>query len=297
MQVTASMVRELRERTGVGMMECKRFLVEAEGDMERAIELLRKAGQGRADKKAGRIAAEGVILIETDGADRYALVEVNCETDFVARGDQFQGFSKAVAQAILQHAPVDLAAVAELGIEGGTVESVRSDIVGKIGENIQVRRFECVSLQGDVSAVYLHGGRIGVLVDMNGGDEALARDIAMHIAASRPLCVSEKDMPADVLSKEKEVLKAQAEEQVKQGGKPPEIVEKMVQGRVRKFLSEVTLLGQSFVKDTEQSVEKILQSRKAMVNAFYRLEVGEGIEKKKENFAEEVETQIKAVGA
>ena len=297
MKVTATMVRELRERTGIGMMECKHFLAEADGDMERAIELLRKSGQGRADKKAGRVAAEGMIAAETDGKDGYALVEVNCETDFVARSDQFQGFSKAVAQAVLRDAPADLMAVSELVIDGGTVESVRSDIVGKIGENVRVRRFERVSLKGDVASVYLHGGRIGVLVDMSGGDEGLARDVAMHIAASRPLCVSEHDMPAEVLDKEKEVLAAQAEEQVKSDGKPPEIAEKMVQGRVRKFLSEVTLLGQPFVKDPDQSVGKLLKSRNATVNTFYRFEVGEGIEKKQENFAEEVEAQVKAAEA
>ncbi len=292
MQITAQLVRELRERTGVGMMECKRVLVETAGDMERAIEMLRQAGQGRADRKAGRIAAEGVIRIETDGAGRYALVEVNCETDFVARDEQFRAFAEKTAQAILKHAPADVAAIAALDLGGNSVEEARSALVGKIGENIQVRRFECVSLQGDVAGVYLHGDRIGVLVDMSGGDEALARDVAMHVAASQPLCVSEQDMSAEVLAKEKAMLQAQA----KDSGKPPEIVDKMVQGRLRKFLSEVTLLGQPFVKDPDQSVAKLLRSRGAAVNAFHRLEVGEGIEKKQENFAAEVEAQVKAGG-
>ncbi len=292
MRITAAMVRELRERTGVGMMECKRFLVEAGGDIERALELLRKSGRGRADRKAGRTAAEGVILIETGGRT-HVLVEINCETDFVARDEQFQAFAKAVAQAILEHAPAGLEEVAALETAGGSVEQRRLELVGKIGENVQVRRFERVSLHGDVAAVYLHSGRIGVLVDLSGGDEALARDVAMHVAASRPLCVSEKDVPAGVLDKERAVLRTQAEA----SGKPPEIVEKMVQGRLRKFLSEVTLLGQPFVKDPDQSVAELLKPRAAVVNAFYRFEVGEGIEKKQEDFAAEVEAQVKAAGA
>ena len=296
MQITAAMVKALRERTGVGMMECKRFLAEADGDMERAIDLLRKSGQGRADKKAGRTAAEGVIAVETDGKGTYVLVEVNCETDFVARDEQFQAFSQAVARAVLQHAPADLEAISALDAGGGSVEQARFELVGKIGENIRVRRFKRVALRGDVSAVYMHGSRIGVLVDMSGGDEALARDVAMHVAASRPLCLTEEDVPADVLDKEKSVLRTQAEEQAEKGNKPAEIVEKMVQGRLRKFLSEVTLLGQPFVKDPDQSVAKILNPRKAQVNAFCRFEVGEGIERKQENFAAEVEAQVKAAG-
>ena len=292
MRITAAMVKDLRERTGVGMMECKRFLTEAKGDMERAIELLRKSGRGRADKKAGRVVAEGVIVTHRKD-DVCILLEVNCETDFVARGESLLSFAGQVAQAILRHSPANLAAVSELDIEGGGIEEVRSGLVGKIGENIQIRRFERVSLQGNVSAVYMHGTRIGVLVDMSGGDETLARDVAMHVAASRPLCVAEHDVPAAVLDKEKAVLTAQAEE----SGKPPEIVEKMVRGRLRKFLSEITLLGQPFVKDPEQSVGALLKAGNAGVNAFYRFEVGEGIEKKKENFAEEVEAQAKAVGA
>ena len=292
MQITAEMVRQLRERTGVGMMECKRFLTEAGGDMEAAIDLLRKAGQGRADKKAGRAAAEGAILVESDGQGTCVLVEVNCETDFVARDRQFLAFGRTVAQVILEHAPAGADAVGSLAVEDGCVEEARQKLVGKIGENIRVRRFERANLRGDVSAVYLHGVRIGVLVDMNGGDEALARDIAMHVAASRPLCVSDKDMPAETLEREKSVLRAQAED----SGKPPEIIEKMVQGRLRKYLAEVTLLGQPFVKDPDRSVGQLLESRKAEVNAFYRLEVGEGIEKKQENFAAEVEAQVKAAG-
>ncbi len=297
MQITAQMVKELRERTGVGMMECKRFLTEADGDPERAIELLRRAGRGRADKKAGRTAAEGLILFKPDGRGTYVLLEVNCETDFVARDGQFRAFSGAVAQAILEHAPADVSEVAALDIEGGSVEEMHSNLIAKIGENVRIRRFERVSLRGDVSAVYLHDNRIGVLVDMSGGGEALGRDVAMHVAASRPVCVSDKDLPAEILDKEKAALRAQAVEQVKREGKPSEIIDKMVQGRLRKFLSEVTLLGQPFVKDPDQSIAALLKSHGATVNAFYRLEVGEGIEKKRENFAEEVGAQVKAAGA
>ena len=293
MEITAAMVKELRERTGVGMMECKRFLVEAGGDVERAIEELRKSGRGRADKKAGRIAAEGVIRVKSDGKGVFVLAEVNCETDFVARDEQFLSFAEIAVQAILEQAPDDVAALGALTAAGRSIEDARLDLVGKIGENVQVRRFERVSLRGDVSAVYLHGDRIGVLVDMSGGDEPLARDVAMHVAASRPLCVSDKDVPADVLDKEKSVLRAQAEA----SGKPPEIVEKMVQGRLRKFLSEVTLLGQPFVKDPDRSVAEVLKPHNASVNAFHRFEVGEGVEKKQENFAEEVEAQVKAAGS
>ena len=300
MRITAAMVRELRERTGVGMMECKRFLVESGGDMERAVELLRKSGRGRADKKATRTAAEGAVVIETDGSGTYALVEVNCETDFVARDGQFRAFSRTVARAVLRGAPASLEELAALKADGGSIESIeqiRLELIGKIGENVQIRRFERVSPRGDTPAVYLHGSRIGVLVDMSGGDEALARDVAMHVAASRPLCVSGEDVPAEVLDREKAVLSAQAEEQVRRENKPAGIAEKMVQGRLRKFLSEITLLGQPFVKDPDQSVAKLLKSRGAEVNAFYRLEVGEGIERKQEDFAAEVEAQVKAAEA
>ena len=290
MQVTATMVKELRERTGVGMMECKRFLAEAQGDMECAIGLLRKSGKGRADKKASRTASEGVILIKTDGNGIYTLAEINCETDFVARDEQFLAFCESVVQTILKNSPANIEAVSQLQIEDSNVEEARLKLIGKIGENIQIRRFNHVKLQGDTSAVYLHGRKIGVLVDMNGGNETLARDVAMHIVASCPLWVSDKEVPAEDIEKEKAILQGQVEG----SGKPPEIIDKIVQGRLRKFLSEVTLLGQAFVKDPDQSVETLLKSSGATINAFYRLEVGEGIEKKQENFAEEVKAQVKA---
>lgn len=292
MTITASMVKELRERTGAGMMECKKALVEAGGDMEAAVELMRKSGAAKADKKASRTAAEGVIALARSGDGRaLAIAEVNCETDFVAKDDHFRAFAEAVARTALETAPADVAALLELPLAGGdqTVEAARLDLVNKIGENVQVRRFARLERQGDHFGVYLHGTRIGVVVDLEGGDEALARDIAMHIAASRPMCVAEEDVPAEVLDKEKEILTAQAQD----SGKPPQIVEKMVQGRLKKFLSEVTLLGQPFVKDPDKNVGKLLKEAGARVKRFLRFEVGEGIEKKQENFADEVMAQVK----
>ncbi len=292
MTITASMVKELRERTGAGMMECKKALVEAGGDMEAAVELMRKSGAAKADKKASRTAAEGVIAVaRSDDGRALALVEVNCETDFVAKDENFRSFAERVARTVLDASPEDVTRLMALMLAGGdqSVEAARLDLVNKIGENVQVRRFERVQLQGDHLGVYLHGTRIGVVVDLEGGDETLARDIAMHIAASRPMCVAEEDVPADVLEKEKEILTAQAQD----SGKPPQIVEKMVQGRLKKFLSEVTLLGQPFVKDPDKSVGKLLKEAGAKVRRFLRFEVGEGIEKKQENFADEVMAQVK----
>ncbi len=290
MQITATMVKELRERTGVGIMDCKKFLAQAQGDMDTAIKLLRQSGQVRASERSGRTVAEGVVLADTDNGIGRALLEVNCETDFVARSAPFLEFAKAVLQEILQHAPTDLKALSALPMQGSSVEEARLKLVAKVGENTRIRRFQHVKLHGDVASIYLHGSSIGVLVDMSGGDEVLARDIALHIAASRPLYVSAEEVPADVVEKEKSVLRAQAQ----QSGKPDEIVEKIVQGRFNKFLAEVTLLGQPFVKDTDQLVGKLLKSHNATVNTFYRFEVGEGIERKQENFAEEVKAQRKA---
>jgi elongation factor Ts len=286
------MVKELRERTGAGMMECKKALVEAGGDMEAAVELMRKSGAAKADKKASRTAAEGVIAVaRSDDGRALAIAEINCETDFVAKDENFRAFADQVARTALEAAPADVAALMELPLSGAgqTVEAARLDLVNKIGENVQVRRFERIEVQGDHLGVYLHGTRIGVVVDLEGGDETLARDIAMHIAASRPMCVAEEDVPAEVLEKEKEILTAQAQD----SGKPPQIVEKMVQGRLKKFLSEVTLLGQPFVKDPDKSVGKLLREAGAKVKRFLRFEVGEGIEKKQENFADEVMAQVK----
>lgn len=293
MQITAAMVKELRELTGAGMMECKKALTETDGDAQAAIEWMRKNGLAKADKKAGRVAAEGVIGLQvTDDGKSACLVEVNSETDFVARGDDFTGFVEQVVVRILEESPADLEALQALPYQKGgsaSVEDRRKELVSKIGENIQVRRFTRIDSSGVIGA-YSHGGRIGVLVDMKGGDAELAKNVAMHIAASRPVCISENDMPAEHLAKEKEILMAQA----KQSGKPDDIAEKMVVGRLKKYLAEVTLLGQPFVKDPDQNVGKLLKSASAEVKAFCRYEVGEGIERKEENFAEEVMAQVKA---
>jgi elongation factor Ts len=291
MQITAAMVKELRELTGAGMMECKKALAEAGGDTEAAIEWMRKNGLAKADKKAGRVAAEGVIALAAALNQKTAcMIEINCETDFVARGDDFQSFVDQVSALALEKAPADLDALLKLPYPGSAdVDTQRRALVAKIGENIQIRRFVHVASDGVVGA-YSHGGRIGVLVDMSGGDAGLAKDIAMHVAASRPVCVSENDVPPEHLRKEKEILLAQAA----QSGKAGDIVEKMVQGRLKKYLSEVTLLGQPFVKDPDQNVGKLLKAASATVRSFHRFEVGEGIEKKEENFAEEVMAAVRA---
>lgn len=287
MAITAAMVKELRERTGAGMMECKKALIAADGDMEAAVEQMRISGLAKADKKSGNTAAEGVVQIKlSDDGSRFALVEINSQTDFAAKSEDFIGFADAVTQAVLDDQP---ASVDDIKIGGRAVEEVRKELVAKIGENIQVRRFEAGNSTGGTLAQYSHSGRIGVVAEVAGGDEAIAKDIAMHIAANKPVCVDESGVPAEMLEKEKSILMAEAAE----SGKPAEIIEKMVQGRVRKYLADITLVGQAFVKDPDQTVEKYLKASGATVNAFYRLEVGEGIEKKEENFAEEVMAQVR----
>ena len=287
MSITASMVKELRERTGAGMMECKKALVEAGGDMDAAAEHLRKSGQAKADKKAGRVAADGRVVIATDG-NKAVIVEVNSETDFVAKDENFVAFAEAVAAAALASGTTDVAAFAgEKLADGRGVEEARTELISKIGENIGVRRIESISSDG-VLAHYTHGARIGAIVAMEGGDEALARDVAMHVAASNPMCVDESGVPAETLESERRILTEQAVE----SGKPADIVEKMVTGRINKFLKEITLLGQPFVKDPDTSVAKLLGAAGAKVTSFVRFEVGEGIEKKQENFADEVMKQI-----
>jgi elongation factor Ts len=293
MAITAALVKELRERTGAGMMECKKALVESDGDIEAAIEAMRKSGQAKAAKKSGRIAAEGVVMIETAATGKQAvLVEINCETDFVAKDENFGAFAAAVAKTALDPAANDaeaLSGMAMAGDSGTTVNAAREALIAKIGENIQVRRVvRFDDAEGSLYS-YRHGVRIGVVVELVGGDETLGRDIAMHIAASNPLCVSADQVPAETLEKEREIFRAQALE----SGKPPEIVEKMIGGRVRKFLEEVTLLGQPFVKDPDTTVEKLLKQAGAEVRRFARVEVGEGIEKRNENFAEEVMAQVR----
>ena len=292
MAITASMVKELRERSGAGMMECKKALVETDGDIEAAIEHLRKTGAAKAAKKAGRIAAEGAIVAATsDGG--AVLVEINSETDFVANDDNFGAFGATVADTALASETVDIDALRSTATTGGeTIEELRTALISKIGENIDLRRCVRVDTDGGIVETYLHGKRIGVLVRMTGGSSELARDVAMHIAASNPMCVSEADVPAETLEKEREIQSAQAAE----SGKPPEIVEKMVTGRLKKFVGEITLLGQPFVKDPDKTVGALLKENNADVSQFVRYEVGEGIEKKTENFAEEVMAQARGAG-
>jgi elongation factor Ts len=292
MQITAAMVKELRERTGSGMMECKKALAEAGGDLDAAVEAMRKAGLAKADKRASRVAAEGLVVIKvgTDGR-RAAIVEVNCETDFVARGDAFRGFAEAVATKVLVSCPTDLPALLDMPLEpdGTTVEQVRQALVAKIGENMTVRRFTVLDSAGGLFGTYTHGTRIGVIVEMIGGSADLAKDMAMHVAASRPVCVSPDQVPAELVAKEREIFTALSAE----SGKPPAIIEKMVEGRVRKFLDEVALTGQPFVRDPDLTVGKLLADRKAAVTRFVRYEVGEGIEKKSADFAAEVMAQVR----
>ena len=291
MTITAEAVKILRERTGAGMMECKKALVETNGDLDAAAELMRKAGLAKADKKAGRVAAEGAIVIERAADDRSAVIaEVNSETDFVARQDDFQGFAEAVARTALAAGADSLDAVLALPLEGGaTVEETRRGMVARIGENISVRRVARLSAPTRVGT-YVHGGRIGVIVGLEGGDEAVAHDLAMHIAASNPQYATPDQVPAEQVEKEREILSAQAAQE----GKPAEIVAKMVEGRIRKYLAEICLVGQPFVKDPDTTVEKLLKAAGAKVTGFVRFEVGEGVEKKQENFADEVAAQVKA---
>lgn len=289
-EITAALVKELRERTGSGMMECKRALQETGGDIEAAVELMRKAGQAKADKKASRVAAEGLIVIrQATGA--AAMVEINCETDFVTKNDDFRAFADAVAETVLSDEPADLDALLTLRMANGqSVEQNRRDCIARIGENINVRRFARLASARGVLGCYLHGTRIGVLVELEGGDADLAKDIAMHVAASRPLCVSADQVPADLVAKEREIYAAQAAA----SGKPAHIVEKIVEGKLRDYYEAVTLLGQPFIKaEDKQSVENLLKARKAQVIRFERFELGEGIEKKADNFAADVMAQVR----
>jgi len=286
MNITADSVKQLRERTGAGMMECKKALVETKGDLDAAAELMRKSGLAKADKKAARVAAEGTLAVER-AQQSAVMVEVNCETDFVARGDEFQAFARELAKAALAHSPATVEALLQLRHGSGTLEDERRTLIAKIGENIAVRRFARVSAPGALG-IYLHGTRRGSLVVLEGGDEALARDLAMHVVGSNPAYVDASAVPAAVLDKEREILT----EQTKGEKKPPEIVAKMVEGRLRKFLAEITLLGQPFVKDPEITVEKLLKKSGARVLQFVRYEVGAGIEKKQDDFVSEVMKQV-----
>ncbi|NIR60657.1 MAG: elongation factor Ts [Gammaproteobacteria bacterium] len=292
MAISAALVKELRERTGAGMMECKKALVETGGELEAAVEHLRKTGIAKAEKKAARTAAEGVIrIVHGDDARAAAMVEVNSETDFVAKEGGFQRFAEQVARRVLEADPADVSALLALPFEAGEakdVETASKELVAKIGENIAVRRFVRYHTETGVLGSYVHGHRIGVLVELEGGDEALAKELAMHVSWSQPAAVDEAGVPAEMVEKEKGILRAQAEE----SGKPPEIVEKMIAGRLKKFYGEVTLVGQPFVKDPDQTVGQLLERRGARVVRFDRFEVGEGIEKAGGDFAEEVMAQV-----
>ena len=291
-EITAKMVADLRAATGLGMMECKKALVETEGDVKAAEELLRIKSGAKASKLAGRTAAEGVVaqFISADGKVG-ALVEVNCETDFVAKDEGFVAFAKAVAQAVVTGNPADVEALAAVATaEGPTVEETRKALIAKLGENMSVRRFVRYETAGKVAA-YLHGAKIGVLVDLAGGEEQVGKDVAMHIAASKPICVSKEQVPAENLETERRIYT----EQAAQSGKPADIVAKMVEGRINKYLAEVTLLGQQFVKNPDITVEKLLKDNQAAVNAFTMFVVGEGIEKKVEDYAAEVAAAAAAI--
>ena len=290
MAISASQVKELRERTGAGMMECKKALVECDGDIDAAIEHMRKTGLAKADKKAGRVAAEGRVTIKaaSDGKT-VAILEVNSETDFVSGGDDFGAFASEVCDLVLTKEPSNVDALMQLPMKSGeTVDDACRALVAKIGEKISVRRFSLLKTEGSFAS-YSHGSRIGVVVEMNGGSEDLGKDIAMHVAATNPVCVSEDQVPAENLEKEKEIFSAQA----KESGKPDNIIEKMIEGRIKKYLKEITLVGQPFVKDPDMTVEKLLASNNANVASFCRYEVGEGIEKAEDNFAEEVMAQVR----
>ena len=291
MAITAALVKELRERTGSGMMECKKALVESNGDIDVAIETMRKAGLAKADKKSDRVAAEGVIAIETSADGKNAvMLEVNSETDFVAKADDFINFVAQVGKVVLDKSPADVDAMMALPFYGGeSIDTARQALIAKIGENIQIRRFSMMSVEDGVIGSYRHGDRIGSMVTISGGDMTLAKDIAMHVAASRPQAISGADLPSDLLDKERDIVATQARD----SGKPEAIIEKMVEGRMKKFVNEISLLGQSFVKDPDVTVEKLVANAGATVSEFAFFEVGEGIEKKEDNFAEEVMAQAR----
>jgi len=290
-EVTANMVRELREKTDAPMMECKKALTEAAGDLEKAEEILRVRLGNKATKAAGRVAAEGVVAayIAAD-AKLGALVEVNSETDFVARNEEFRAFADALAKVVAEQDPADVEALSQLTLDGTTVEERRKTLVGKIGENMSIRRFRRHAAKGRLAS-YIHGGsKIGVMVDVAGGDEALAKDLAMHIAASKPLALAQQDVAPEIVKKERDIAAAKAAE----SGKPANIVEKMVEGAVQKYLKEVTLLGQPFVKNDKQTVADLLKSKGASVAGFTLYVVGEGMDKRKDDFAAEVRAQVGA---
>jgi elongation factor Ts len=288
MTVTAQLVKELREITGVGMMDCKKALSETDGDLEKAVEYLRKAGQAKADKKASRVAAEGKILISADTENnQHAILEINCETDFVAKDEKFNKFSESVLRALTRSSVSTVEELSGIEENGNTIDDERKKLIAEIGENISIRRFSFLNSDNTVGS-YIHMGRIGVMVEVEGSqDEDLAKDLAMHIAANNPLYKDQNDVPAEELEKEKEILKAQALAE----GKPEDIIEKMIQGRLNKYLEQITLYGQPFVKDPDIKVSKLLENAGASIKGFIRYELGEGIEKMKDDFVEEVKKQ------
>ncbi len=290
MSITASMVKELREITGAGMMECKKALVETDGNLEVAIENMRKSGAAKAAKKSGRVAADGIIKVAASEDRKTAvLVEVNCETDFVAKDESFLSFTDHVVEAALANKTNDVESLMAVEVNGKTLELLRTELVAKIGENVQVRRVQVIENTDGAVGFYSHGKNIGVVVSASGADDELIKDLAMHVAAANPEYLSEEQVPAAQLEKEKEILIAQAQD----SGKPAEIIEKMVGGRIRKYLAEITLKGQAFVKDPDVTIEKLLKAKNADVVEFIRFEVGEGIEKKVDNFVEEVMAQAR----
>ena len=288
-EITAGMVRELREKTDAPMMECKKALVEAAGDLSKAEEILRVKLGNKATKAASRVAAEGIVAthIAADGK-LGAMMEINCETDFVAKNADFLAFAGALAALVAEKNPADVAALSAYALNGTSVEETRKSLIGKIGENVSIRRFVRVPAQGKL-ATYIHGGaKVGVMIDVVGGDETLAKDLAMHIAASKPVSLSKDEVPAALIQKERGIATAKAAE----SGKPADIVQKMVEGTVQKYLKDVTLLGQPFVKNDKQTVEQLLKSKNASVASFTLYVVGEGIEKKKDDFADEVKKAV-----
>ena len=291
MTITASMVKALRERSGAGMMDCKKALEEADGDLEAAVGVLRKSGIAKAAKKAGRTAAEGLVLAKQN-EEYVCLVEINCETDFVANDENFRSFAELVAEKILAEGPEDLEALKNCSTPNGLIEEVATELSAKVGEKIDLRRFVTVEKRQQVAGIYLHGNKIGVVTLVDSSSEDVARDVAMHIAATNPLAIGSEDLQDDVLEKEREIHRSQAEET----SKPPEIIEKMVSGKMKKFIAENTLLGQNYVKDNEKTVAAYLDETKSSISKFYRFEVGEGIEKKTTDFAEEVAAQAQNFG-
>ena len=286
--ITAAMVGELRAKTDAPMMECKKALTEAEGDMERAEEILRVKLGSKASKAASRVTAEGVVASHIEGGVG-ALVEINCETDFVSKNDDFLKFTSDIAKLVTEHSPADVAALSALGLYGKTVEEVRTELIGRIGENLSIRRFKRFQTSGKLTS-YLHGTRIGVMVEFEGSDEQVGKDVAMHIAAMKPVALSSDQVPSELIEKERSVAKLKAEE----SGKPADIAAKMVEGSVQKYLKEVSLFDQTFVKNDKQTVQQMLKAANTSVNSFVMFIVGEGIEKKQDDFAAEVAAQVAA---